>query len=191
MKPSKAIIAGAAVAGLLTGSAAVRAHADSLRFQPPATGIFAYSLPSALEIDIEHETVTLPLQEGRTTDGRRTWYIVTESSDQADATRRGVNYSNKLLNAVGTAAVQKVSSGAHGLVFPGTVDFGLTHVLVPDPTAFRLPNSPQAPPGMRSTARWCRLSPKPEAASCSTRPRWPMILAAVVASSTSTTDEER
>ena len=103
---------------------------------PPATGIFAYSLPSALNIDIEHETVTLPLQEGRTTDGRRTWYIVTESSDQADATRRGVNYSNKLLNAVGTAAVQKVTSGADGLVFPGTVDFGLTHVLVPGPNGF-------------------------------------------------------
>lgn len=136
MKPSKAIIAGAAVAGLLTGSAAVRAHADSPPPTPPATGIFAYSLPSALNIDIEHETVTLPLQEGRTTDGRRTWYIVTESSDQADATRRGVNYSNKLLNAVGTAAVQKVTSGADGLVFPGTVNFGLTHVLVPGPNGF-------------------------------------------------------
>ena len=136
MKPSKAIIAGAAVAGLLTGSAVVRAHADSTPPTPPATGIFAYSLPSALNIDIEHETVTLPLQEGRTTDGRRTWYIVTESSDQADATRRGVNYSNKLLNAVGTAAVQKVTSGAAGLVFPGTVNFGLTHVVVPGPNGF-------------------------------------------------------
>lgn len=61
MKPSKAIIAGAAVAGLLTGSAAVRAHAGSPPPTPPATGIFAYSLPSALNIDIEHETVTLPL----------------------------------------------------------------------------------------------------------------------------------
>jgi hypothetical protein len=132
VKPSKAMIAGAAVAGLLTGSVAVRAHAAP----PPATGIFSYSLPSALNIDIEHDTVTLPLQEGRTTDGRRTWYIVTESSDQADAARRGVNYSNKLLNAVGTAAVQKVTSGDHGLVFPGTVDFSLTHVLVPGPNGF-------------------------------------------------------
>jgi hypothetical protein len=57
---------------------------------------------------LKHETVTVPLHEGRTKDGRVTWYVVSESSDQADAKRRGVNYSNKLLNAVGTAAVQKV-----------------------------------------------------------------------------------
>ena len=47
----------------------------------PATGIFTYSLPSALNIDIEHDTVTLPLYEGRTSSGSPTWYIVTESSN--------------------------------------------------------------------------------------------------------------
>jgi hypothetical protein len=113
-----------------------RAEAEPVRARPPSAGIFSYSLPSALKIDIEHETVTLPLHEGRTADGRVTWYVVTESSDQADAKRRGVNYSNKLLNAVGMAAVQKAWSGNDGLVFQGTVNFGLTHVLIPGPNGF-------------------------------------------------------
>lgn len=130
-----AVAAITAVACLAMGPSD-RAQAQSPLTKPPTVGIFAFSFPSALRIDIEHETVTLPLHEGRTTDGRQTWYVVTESSDQADATRRGVNYSNKLLNAVGTAAVQKVTSGDDRLVFPGTVDFGLTHVLVPGPNGF-------------------------------------------------------
>ena len=102
-----AVAAITAVACLAMGPSD-RAQAQSPLTKPPTVGIFAFSFPSALRIDIEHETVTLPLHEGRTTDGRQTWYVVTESSDQADATRRGVNYSNKLLNAVGTAAVQKI-----------------------------------------------------------------------------------
>jgi hypothetical protein len=103
----------------------------------PSVGIFSYSFPAALNIDIEHETVTLPLYRGATRDGRTIWYIVTESSDQADAARRGVNYSNKMLNALGTAAVQETRFNQEGtLVFDGTVDFGLTHVLVPGPNGF-------------------------------------------------------
>ena len=51
----------------------------------PAVGVFTYSLPSALNIDIEHDTVTLPLYEGLTASGSPTWYIVTESSNLKDA----------------------------------------------------------------------------------------------------------
>jgi hypothetical protein len=103
----------------------------------PSVGIFSYSFPGALNIDIAHETVTLPLYRGATLDGRTVWYVVTESSDQSDATRRGVNYSNKMLNALGTAAVQKARyRGDDTLIFDGTVDFGLTHVLVPGPNGF-------------------------------------------------------
>ena len=103
----------------------------------PAVGIFTYSIPAALHIDITHETVTLPLHKGRTRGGQPLWYVITDSSDQADATRRGVNYSNKMLNALGTAAVQKAQyNDDDTLVFEGTVDFGLTHVLVPGPPEF-------------------------------------------------------
>jgi hypothetical protein len=97
----------------------------------PAVGIFSYSFAGALHIDITHETVTLPLHKGKTRDGRTLWYVITDSSDQADAKRRGVNYSNKMLNALGTAAVQKAQyNDDDTLIFEGTVDFGLTEVLV-------------------------------------------------------------
>ncbi len=133
--------AAAAVQGKGEVSAAVQPAAkpaSGLNFpgsanNPPSTGIFAYKIPSALSVDISHETVTLPLYKGLTADGEDTWYIVTDSSDQNDATQRGVNYSNKLLNALGTAAVQNGSFDGDALVFQGTVNFGLTRVLVPDP----------------------------------------------------------
>ena len=113
-----------------------RAAEERPRVRPPSVGIFSYSFPGALKIDVEHETVTLPLHRGRTTDGRTLWFVISESSDKADAAHRRVNYSNKLLNAVGTAAVQKVHLHGDEFVFEGTVNFGLTHVLVPGPNGF-------------------------------------------------------
>ncbi len=163
-KPSMAVATapGAAVAAIaaavvLAWGASGRAEAEPVRARAPSLGIFSYSFPSALKIDLEHETVTLPLHEGRTTDGRVTWYVVSESSDQADATRRGVNYSNKLLNAVGTAAVQKgrLRGGGDGeLVFEGTVNFGLTHVLVRGPNGFP---PTQFAPGAEGDAKYSPL----------------------------------
>jgi hypothetical protein len=120
----------------------------------PSVGIFTYSLPSALQIDIAHETVTLPLHKGAMRDGRAIWYVVTESSNQTDAALRGVNYSNKMLNAVGTAAVQKGSYEGGVLVVEGTVNFGLTHVLVPGPTGF--PPAKYAP-GAQGDAKYSPL----------------------------------
>ena len=103
----------------------------------PAVGVFTYSLPSALNIDIEHDTVTLPLYEGLTASGSPTWYIVTESSNLKDHAReRGVNYSPKLDNALGTAAVQKGHFDHGTLVFDGTVNFGLKWSVVPGPNGF-------------------------------------------------------
>lgn len=121
----------------------------------PSVGIFTYSFPGAIHIDVTHETVTLPLHKGTTLDGRPFWYVITESSDQADATKRGVNYSNKLLNTLGTAAVQKgYLYNDDKLVVEGTVDFGLTEVLVPGPTGF--PPAEYAP-GAEGDAKYTPL----------------------------------
>ena len=125
-----------ATAAVFSLAASANAESDHTRVRPPSVGIFSYSFPGALRIDVEHETVTLPLHEGRTRDGRATWYVISESSDQMDAKRRGVNYSNKLLNAVGTAAVQKARLHDDKLIFEGTVNFGLTHILTPGPNGF-------------------------------------------------------
>jgi hypothetical protein len=81
--------------------------------------------------------VTFPLHLGVTEDGHAVYYVVTESSDRADAAVRRVNYAPKLENAKGTDAVQAVSVRADGtIVFPGTVDFSPTHVIAPGPTGF-------------------------------------------------------
>jgi len=128
-----------AVAGLGVGTAAATAaQAQSARAstRQPSVGIFTESLRSALSIDIAHETVTLPLYSGRTSAGETVWYVVTESSNMAEATRRGLNYSGKLAHAIGTAAVQNAKLVHGTLVFEGTVNFSKKRVLVPGPNGF-------------------------------------------------------
>jgi hypothetical protein len=137
------LVTGGAALGLV-GSALAQASGHRDPVNPPKVGIFTTAFPSALNIDVAHETVTLPLYEGRTADGEKTWYVVTDSSGQADAQARGVNYAGKLLNALGTAAVQRGHFDHGQLVFGGTVNFGLHHVLVPSsPNGF--PPSAYAP----------------------------------------------
>ncbi len=144
-------IAIAAALGIGETSAAQSRHG---RVHPSA-GIFSYSFPSAIRIDVTHETVTLPLHKGATRDGRTLWYVITDSSDQADAKRRGVNYSNKMLNALGTAAVQKAQvNDDEQLIFEGTVDFGLNELVVPGPNGF----PPAAfSPGAKGDAKYSPL----------------------------------
>ena len=106
-------------------------------------------LTSAIHLDRTSGDITLPLYEGRH-DGAPVWYIVTESSNQEQAERLGVNFAPKLANALGTAAVQNVrfvnartgrpsparpSLKSQGVVldFDGTVDFSLERIVVPDP----------------------------------------------------------
>jgi hypothetical protein len=102
-------------AALLACSAAtlaVTAHADS--------GGQTLFISSA----VEHadDTATFPLHRG--TKGTQTiWYMVLDSSDGKKAKELGVNQSSKLVNAKGTAAVQKVKLVNGVIDFPATVDF--------------------------------------------------------------------
>jgi hypothetical protein len=82
------------------------------------------AIPSVIALDEREGAVTLPLFEGRTADGEVVQYIVTDSSDQADAEERGVNFAPKLANALGTQAVQEATEEDGEIVFEGTVDFG-------------------------------------------------------------------
>jgi hypothetical protein len=99
----------------------------------PGAGHFRF-LTSACE-DAKSLIVQLPLMQG-TSGGKTVYYVVTESSDKADAAARHVNYSPKLANAIGTPAVQnaKVNNGV--VDFPATVTFGGKRVIVPGPTGF-------------------------------------------------------
>lgn len=108
---------------------------SSAKTQP---GLF---LTSAVSVDAPNRQVTLPIFDGRTAAGKTVWYVVTDSSDKADAASRGVNFAPKLKLALGSKAVQRVTIGTDGLVhFPGTVQFGLARTVVPGPDGFP-PNS--------------------------------------------------
>lgn len=105
---------------------------------PPSSGTGSRLVvePSVVSLDASALTVTLPLHQGLTASGTTTWYIVTDSSNAADAKARGVNYAAKLANALRTKAVQNVTTRGSEIVFPGTVRFGLPHVVTPGPQGF-------------------------------------------------------
>jgi hypothetical protein len=122
-----------AVAALTVVVAASVAAAGSAGAKPASTGSL---LTSAIALDQTAETITLPLHKGLTATGATTWYVVIDSSDKADAAKRGVNYAPRLANALGTRAVQKATLRGSTPVFAGTVNFAPKRVLVPSKTGF-------------------------------------------------------
>ena len=87
---------------------------------------------------VEHpdDTATFPLYRGRR-GNVDVWYVVLDTSDGNEAQRRGINHSQKLANARGTPAVQKVGVDANGVVqFPATVDFSFHRRVIPGPAGF-------------------------------------------------------
>lgn len=113
-------------------------------FAPPETAFETLRLEGTRKLlltsgveDTRNDTVTLPIFKGRS--GRDTfWYVVTESSNKKDARKRGVNWSPKLVNAVGTRAVQPGSfiGGVLELAPHATVDFSAERIVTPGPTGF-------------------------------------------------------
>lgn len=75
-----------------------------------------------IAIDTLAGTVTLPLHGGRVGD-RHVWYVVTESSDQADAARRGVTWAPRMAALATSKAVQPAVETADGIVFTAGVNF--------------------------------------------------------------------
>src|SRR5581483_9183857 len=72
--------------------------------------------------------VTLPLYRG-TSRGKTVWYVVLDSSEGKDADAKGANTAQKLQNARGTTAVERVRI-VNGVVdFPASVDFSPAHVV--------------------------------------------------------------
>ena len=93
-------------------------------------------LTSAVNFDAVGETITLPLFKGILQNGETTWYIITDASDRNVAERLGVNWSPKIVNTIGTAAVQNVAVIGDLVEFKGTVDFASESVLMPGPAVF-------------------------------------------------------
>ena len=118
----------------LTGAATLAAStALSLTSTASHAGSRTLFMRSAVEnADI---TATLPLYRG-TSQGRTVWFILLDSSSGDDADRLGINRSQKLDVARGTAAVQKVRVVNGVIDFPKTVNFNRTRIVVPGPTGF-------------------------------------------------------
>ena len=94
-------------------------------------------LLTAGQLDRRAATLTLPLYRGRVRQGNRTvWYILTDTTDRANAEGLGLNFSAKLFysavspRAVRTATLQPDNT----LEFEaGTVDFSPDRVVTPTP----------------------------------------------------------
>jgi hypothetical protein len=104
---------------------------------------------SAIQVDLSHETVRLPLYPGEA-HGQKVWFILLDASDVGLAHDLGVNYAPKLAN-IGIscpACVQTVTIdsptpaqnpfGPALVHFRGAPDFSPTRIAVPGPNGFPL-----------------------------------------------------
>lgn len=133
----------AALAVAIAGIGAIAAGCGSSSGAPegagattPATPASGQLLASVVAMDDDAGTATLPYFTGVGPGGDEVSYVVTESSDRADAQRRGVTYAPKLANALGTKAVQRVTLEESTVHFDGTVDFSPERAVTPGPEGF-------------------------------------------------------
>jgi len=123
-------------AARLVSTAIASTAAVALALAPAAladSGSSTQFIRSAV-VNADH-TVTLPLLRG-TSHGQTVWYVVLDASTSNAADTHGANRANKLANARGTSAVQKVSVHNGVIDFPATVDFRPTRNVVAGPTGF-------------------------------------------------------
>ena len=91
-----------------------------------------YLLLKAGIVNEANTEVTLPLYEGKLKDGRKVWYVLTDTNDEGNARGLGLNYSAKLTYADGGKAVRTARIEKGNLVFDaGTVDFSPEMSLTP------------------------------------------------------------
>jgi len=91
---------------------------------------------SALAIDFDKRTVTLPLFTGIGPSGAPTYFIVTEAADFDVARILGVNFAPKMIYARDTDGSQEVTFARGRVRFRGDVDFSPVRRLEPGPDGF-------------------------------------------------------
>lgn len=109
-------------------------------------------LPSTIAIDDGAGIVTLPLHKG-SAPGKTVWYIVTDSSERADAIKRKANFA-PLLARLGdgcTGCVRRATETNGSIAYPGAPDFAPTRRYVASATGFP-PIS--AAPGAKAGSRY-------------------------------------
>ncbi len=122
------------------------------------------SLASATEIDTVNATAVLPLYRGQDANGGDVYYIITESNNVDKSIELGLNWTPKLVHAIGTMATQTATEVSGGranpnkfpiLKFSGNVDFTPERKLVPGPDLF--PLDPASEPGSVGDAKYSPL----------------------------------
>lgn len=138
---------------MATGVATVVVADDDVQPAPPSIGadvpvtyfgpapssvekelIGPYQLMKSGTIDFEAGTITMPLYRGRMADdGAPVWYVVTDSSDAANAEALGINHSGKLAFAdtCRGARSAELENGGDLVFQAGRVDFSPQHVVEP------------------------------------------------------------
>lgn len=92
-----------------------------------------YQLLKSGKINLDTRTITLPLYQGKMKDGRKVWYVLTDTTDAGNAAALGLNYTAKLNYAgVGRSARHATLEKDTSLTFQsGTVDFSPKRRVVP------------------------------------------------------------
>jgi hypothetical protein len=114
---------------------AVVAPAIAIFTLPPALADGGSTLFIQSAVENPDRTATLPLHRG-TSHGQTVYYVMTDASDGNFAQQFGLNVSQKLANAKGSAGVQKVTVINGVIDFPATVDFTPVRALTPGPQGF-------------------------------------------------------
>ena len=84
-------------------------------------------------IDLQNNSITLPLHQGSLQDGRTVWYVLTDVSDQATSQQLGIGYSPALATAANTDGTRTATFDSAGnMIFnTGSVDFSPVHSVTP------------------------------------------------------------
>jgi hypothetical protein len=100
------------------------------------------------EIDFDAGTITVPLYEGKLRNGRKVWYILTDTSDKTASESLGLNHSGKLAYATTGRAVREGILRNDAIIEfrAGAVDFSPERVVAPGAAPNFFPPA-QAEPG--------------------------------------------
>ncbi|WP_428229042.1 DUF7482 domain-containing protein [Flavobacterium sp.] len=110
----------------------------------------------AIKLSKNNATVTLPLFIGISPNGKNVYYIITDASDYNIAKQMGVNYSPKLVNAIGSGGEQYVTIENGHMKFKGNVDFSPNLSIVPGNAPDYFP--PQSySPGAIADTEWSSI----------------------------------
>ena len=176
LTPVFALIAVAAIA-MSTQAAAgskapKRAHRSSLGLTRGLLPRDHLTEESAIKVDLDKETVRLPLYKGKA-GGETVWYVLLDASDQGIAHDLGVNYAPKLANlAIGCAeCVQTVTLdaptpeqnrfGQAVVNFQGAPDFSPTRIAQPGPNGFPLDHFQPGAVGRDGYSPFIRIAGSP------------------------------